>query len=139
MRSRLLASTTLYSHSTREQLQAACHVKIQQERTGRQLNPRLVLGFKVITVSMHRVDRYIAGIYADPSGDTGKRLPLYGVVGATFLFAGYSFYFKSQHPDTSSSVTEKNSSMPGKNKEEQAESRFLSTLIAGYAQKQGLL
>lgn len=129
----LLASTTLYSHSIREHLQAACHVKIQQERTGRQLSPRLVLGFKVITASMHRVDRYIAGIFADPSGDTGKRLPLYGIVGATFLFAGYSFYFKSHHPDTSSGVTEKNSSMPGKNKEEQAESRFLSTLNAGYA------
>ena len=83
--------------------------------------------------SRYRVN---AGVLAETCGDTGKRLPLYGVVGATFLFAGYSFYFKSQHPDTSSGVTEKNSSMPGKQKEEQAESRVSSILNSGFASVQ---
>ena len=52
--------------------------------------------------------------------DAGKRLPLYGVVGATFAFAGYAFFFNTaKHPAAASDP--KSDKLPGEGQEKQAE------------------
>ena len=52
--------------------------------------------------------------------DAGKRLPLYGVVGATFAFAGYAFFFNTaKHPAAASNP--KSDKLPGEGQEKQAQ------------------
>ncbi|KAL3130966.1 hypothetical protein ABBQ38_000289 [Trebouxia sp. C0009 RCD-2024] len=52
----------------------------------------------------------------------GKRLPLYGVVGATFLLGGYVFFFNTaKHPESNVSTSRKNQQLPGESHEKEAE------------------
>lgn len=52
----------------------------------------------------------------------GKRLPLYGVVGATFLLGGYVFFFNTaKHPESNLSTSRKNQQLPGESHNKQAE------------------
>lgn len=62
---------------------------------------------------MHRVQ---------PSVSAGKRLPLYGVVGATFLLGGYVFFFNTaKHPESNVSTSRKNQQLPGESHNKEAE------------------
>lgn len=61
----------------------------------------------------------------------GKRLPLYGVVGATFLLGGYVFFFNTaKHPESTASTSRKNQQLPGEshNKQAEGEGYCLTTL-----------
>jgi len=50
----------------------------------------------------------------------GKRLPLYGVVGATFLLGGYVFFFNTaKQPGSTGNIDDKHKQLPGESEKKE--------------------